>query len=88
MCHLACSCVTTEDQGLVKVDLSAILDPFDSKQFVVYVRLCHSFKHCALPSSPLFQSGDTTVSFPWKLFVPTQEDLVRDFMAVVQGWDC
>ena len=26
----------TEDQGLVEVDLFAILDPFDSKRFMLY----------------------------------------------------
>ena len=32
--------------------------------------------------------GDTEDSCPSKLCVPTREDLVRSFMAVVQGWGC
>ena len=37
-----------EDQGLIQVDLSAILDPFDSNQFILrpWERLCP----IALPS--------------------------------------
>ena len=44
--------VYTENQGLVKVDSSAILDLFGSNQFM----LCpQTFKHCALIPSLLFQ---------------------------------
>ena len=40
-----------EDQGLVEVNLSSILDPFDSNKFMFY--LCHAFKSCALSISLL-----------------------------------
>ena len=46
-----------EDQGLVEVDLSAILDTFDSNLLMSCPWLCPSFKACALLSSLLFQSG-------------------------------
>ena len=39
-----------EDQ----VDLSAILDPFDSNWFILCLRAV-AFKNCALPPSLLFQ---------------------------------
>ena len=42
---------TVKDQGLIEVNLSAILDPSDSKQFMLSP--CHSFKSCALPLSLL-----------------------------------
>ena len=32
--------------------------------------------------------GGTAGLCPEKLFVPTQEDLVRSFIAMVQGWGC
>ena len=35
-----------EDQGLVEVDKSAILDPSDSNRFILCPRICHSFKSC------------------------------------------
>ena len=66
-CHGACGCasyladvlqwVCTEGQGLVEVDLSAILDTFDSNLLMSCPWLCPSFKACALLSSLLFQSG-------------------------------
>ena len=43
-----------EDQGLVKADLSAIVDPFDSNRFMFILGLCHSFKSCILHLSLLF----------------------------------
>ena len=42
-----------EDQGLIKVDLYAMLDPFDSIPLCSVLGLCHSFKNCALPLSLL-----------------------------------
>ena len=33
-----------EDQGLVKADLSASMDPFDSNYFMFILGLYHSFK--------------------------------------------
>ena len=44
-----------EDQGLVKADLSASMDPFDSNYFMFILGLYHSFKSCALSLSLLFQ---------------------------------
>ena len=42
-----------EDQGLVEVNLSSVLDPFDSNKFTLY--LCHAFKSCVLSISLLLQ---------------------------------
>ena len=44
-----------EDQGLLKFDISVILDPFDSCDLCCILGLCHSFKSCALPLSLLLQ---------------------------------
>lgn len=65
-----------------KVDLSAILVLFDSKQFMLlfishYVILSNTMP-CPLPSC--FKVG-TQQSLPWKLFVPTQEDLFKGGIA-------
>ena len=63
-CHGACGCVIwladvlqgayTEAQGLVEVDLSAILDPFGSNQFMSCPRAM-SFFHmlCPAPFPPV-----------------------------------
>ena len=42
-----------EDQGLVEVDLSVILDPFDLIGLCYVLGLFHSLKSCALPPSLL-----------------------------------
>ena len=60
VCHLAYANVLqpayNEAQGLLVVESSTILDLVDSNQFMLYPQeLCHSFKGCALPPSPLFQ---------------------------------
>ena len=44
-----------EDQGLVEGDLYAILDPFDSNQFMLCLGIWNSFKCCTLSPSLLFQ---------------------------------
>ena len=42
-----------EDQGLAKVDLSAILDPFDSNRFMLYPWVMSFFKKlCPAPFPP------------------------------------
>ena len=45
-----------EDQGLVKADFSAIMDPFDSNLFIFIFGLNHSFRSCTLHLSLLFTS--------------------------------
>ena len=44
-----------EDQGLLEVDLSAMVNPFDSNQFVLCPWAMSFFKSCALPFSLLLQ---------------------------------
>ena len=44
-----------EDQGLLKFDISVILDPFDSCDLCCILGLCHSVKSCALSLSLLLQ---------------------------------
>ena len=44
-----------EDQGLLKVDMSVILDPFDSCDLYCVLGLCHSVKRCTLSLSLLLQ---------------------------------
>ena len=44
-----------EDQGLIKVELSAIWDPLILIGLYYIAGLCHSFRSCALPPSLLFQ---------------------------------
>ena len=46
---------STEVQGLVEVELSAVLGLLDSNQVVCVLGLCHSFKIYALPPAPVFQ---------------------------------
>ena len=46
-----------EDQGLVKVDLSAILDPFDSSQFAVSLGYVILSKLCPAPFLPVSKSS-------------------------------
>ena len=49
----------TEDQGLVKVGLSAILDPFDSNQFMLCPRAMSFFqKLCPDPFPPVSKMKD------------------------------
>ena len=44
----------TEDEGLVEVDLSAILDPFDSNWFILYPWSMSFFqKLCPVPFPPV-----------------------------------
>ena len=50
--HLACSCVYTEGQGLVEVGLP-FCTYFVLTSLCHVLRLCHSFKDCALPPSCL-----------------------------------
>ena len=45
-----------EDQGLVEVGLSAILDPFNSNQFMLCPWAMSVFKSCALSPFLLFHS--------------------------------
>ena len=44
-----------EDQGLLKVHMSVILNPFDSCDLCCVLGLCHSVKSCALSLSLLLQ---------------------------------
>ena len=46
-----------EDQGLVEVDLSAILDPSDSNWFMLCPRAVSFFQKLCLAPSLLFQQG-------------------------------
>ena len=46
-----------EDQGLVKVDLSAILDPFDSNQFTVSLGYVILSKLCPAPFLPVSKAA-------------------------------
>ena len=44
----------TEDQGLAEVDLSDVMDPFDSNQFVLYPRAVSFFQRlCPDPFPPV-----------------------------------
>ena len=50
-----------EDKGLIKVDLSAILDPFNSNQFMLCPQAVSFFrKLCPTPPPPLLSSFKTT----------------------------
>ena len=44
-----------EDQGLLKVHMSVILNPFDSCDLCCVLELCHSVKSCSLSLSLLLQ---------------------------------
>ena len=44
-CILVSFSLLTEDQDLIKVYLSAILDPLDSNMLMLCLGLCHSFPH-------------------------------------------
>ena len=46
----------TEDQGLVEVDVSSILDQFNSNQFMLCPLAMSFYEKCTLPSSLLFQN--------------------------------
>ena len=52
-CHGASLCHLYQGSGLVKVDLSAILDPFDSTKFMFCPQMSFS-PSCVLPASLLF----------------------------------
>ena len=55
-----------EDQGLVKADLSASMDPFDSNQFMFILGLYHSFKSCTL-HLPLLFTSKLHGTWAWKM---------------------
>ena len=52
-----------EDQGLAEVDLSDVMDPFDSNQFVLYPRAVSFFQRlCPDPFPPASKSLPTAES--------------------------
>ena len=57
MMHLCVSLsLLIEVQGLIKVDLSAVLDPFDSNWFMLHPQAVSFFQKVSLPLSLLLKN--------------------------------
>ena len=77
VCHLACWCITMSinwgarsicmvNQRLIEVDLSAILDPFDSSQFILCPWVMSFFqKLCPAPFPPVSRTVETIKYILW-----------------------
>lgn len=73
-----------EAQGTLKVRSTAIVDSFDSNQFLSYLQgLCHSFKGCALPAFLLSSNSEIISSVMSSLRINPSKHL---FLSGVSFW--